>query len=73
MGGPPPQGAVRPGARGLRELRAKSYVDSALKLPAMPGDGAPARDPTPAATRAATPSSVSSTAVAPLTSDPLKR
>ncbi|CAN0506460.1 unnamed protein product [Rangifer tarandus platyrhynchus] len=39
----------------------------------MPGDGAPARDSTPAATRAATPSSVSSTAVAPLTSDPLKR
>ncbi|XP_043774269.1 zinc finger protein 638 isoform X1 [Cervus elaphus] len=38
----------------------------------MPGDGAPARDTTPAATRAATPSSVSSTAVAPLTSDPLK-
>lgn len=73
MGGPPLQGAVLPGTRGRRARSAKSYVDSALELPAMPGDSVPARDATPAATRAGARSSVSSTSVAPLVTDPLKR
>ena len=62
-----------PGLCGRRARSAKSYVDSALELPEMPGDSVPARYTTPEATRAGARSSVSSPSVAPLVTDPLKR